>query len=92
MNTQEKREMISKILSEQNGKFFTVEFIGVRGDFHKFNGRLHVHKYSHGGKNPAIGKPYLITGFNVQKMQYRNINLDGVTKIHAAKNEYVFAN
>lgn len=90
MNTQEKREMVSKILSEQNRKMFTVEFIGVKGDTHKFNGRLGVYKYSNGGINPALGKPHLITGYNVQKHGYRNINLDGITRISASHQVYTF--
>jgi hypothetical protein len=90
MSINEKREFVTNLLENQHGKFFTVEFVGVNGDFHKINGRLHVAKFSHGGKNPANGKPHLVTAFNVQKMQYRNINLDGVTKIHAGNQEYIF--
>lgn len=90
MTTNEKREMVRKIINSQNGKFFTVKFWGVKGDEHFFNGRTGVFKYSSGGKNNAEGKDHLINAFNVHKMGYRNVNLDGVTEIRAGHSVYTF--
>ena len=90
MTINEKRKMIRELIESQKGKFFAAKFIGVTGDEHVFNGRVGVYKYSHGGKNYASGKDYLINAFNVQKMAYRNINLDGVTEIHAGREVYTF--
>ena len=90
MTTTEKRTMIRDLLQSQNGKIFTAHFVGKTGASHTFNGRLGVCKYSHGGRNNADGKNDLINAFNMNKMAYRNIYLDGVTSLKVAGKEYVF--
>lgn len=90
MTTTEKRTMIRELLQSQNGKIFTVNFVGKTGATHTLNGRLGVCKYSHGGRNNADGKNDLINAFNMNKMAYRNIYLDGVTSLTVAGKEYVF--
>ena len=90
MTTEEKREAIMAILQEQHGKIFTAHFVGKTGATHTVNGRLGVCKYSHGGRNNADGKNDLINAFNMNKMAYRNIYLDGVTSLKVAGKEYVF--
>jgi hypothetical protein len=90
MTITEKRAAIRKILSNQNGRFFTVKFVGVDGKNHVVNGRTGVSKFSNGGHNPSSGKDHLVNAFNVQKMAYRNIFLDGVREIHADRKVYTF--
>jgi len=90
MNTEQKRQAVREIINSQNGKFFTAKFVGVTGDTHVFNGRTGVFKYSKGGVNYSTGKEHLLNAFNVQKMGYRNLNLDGITEIHAGHSVYNF--
>lgn len=90
MSTSEKRQAIRELINAQQGRIFTAHFIGKDGKPHTTNGRLAVCKYSHGGRNNAEGHDELVTVFNVHKMQYRNIYIDGVTKIKAMGHEFVF--
>jgi len=90
MNASAKQAQIRQIIAQQGGKFFTAYFQGVKGDNHTLNGRTGVHRYQNGGKNNAEGKPHLITAFNVKKMGYRNLHLDGVREIRAGGKVYRF--
>lgn len=88
-----KREAANEIIRSQNGKFFTAYFVGkTDGNMHNVNGRTGVYKYARGnGINNAFGKPDLVNAFNVKKMAYRNINLDGIVEIRASKTIYKFS-
>lgn len=79
-----KRDQARDIIKAQNGKFFTVLFKSKK-DGHNciLNGRTGVWRYSKGGKNNVKGKIDLVSAFNVKKMDYRTINLDGVVEIRA---------
>jgi hypothetical protein len=90
MSVSEKRNTVRNIINNQGGRFFTVKFMGVDGKEHSVNGRTGVAAYSNGGRNNASNKDHLVTAFNVQKMAYRNIFLDGVTEIHAENTVYTF--
>ena len=90
MTTTEKRNAIRELINAQNGRIFTARFVGKDGKEHTTNGRLAVCKYSHGGRNNAAGKEDLITVFNLHKMQYRNIYIDGVTEISAMGHKFSF--
>lgn len=84
------RNEIRAIINNQKGKFFSATFIGKDGKEHTFNGRTGVKKYAHGGANHAAGKEDLVSVFNVQKMGYRNIFLDGVVKLVVDHTTYTF--
>jgi hypothetical protein len=86
-----KREMAKEIIRKQNGKFFTAVFASKKdGRRCEVNGRTGVHKFQSGGKNPAAGKVDLLTAFSVKKMNYRNVNLDGIQEIRANGVVYKF--
>lgn len=86
----EKRTMIRELLNAQNGKIFTVNFVGKTGATHTLNGRLGVCKYSHGGRNNAVGHDDILTAFNMSKLAYRNVYLDGVTSLTVAGKKFSF--
>lgn len=86
----EKRTMIRELLQSQNGKIFTANFVGKDNREHTVNGRLGVCKYSHGGRNNAVGHDDILTAFNMNKMAYRNIYLDGVTSLTVAGKKFSF--
>jgi hypothetical protein len=85
-----RREMAKEIIKAQKGKFFTAYFNGVKGGMHTVNGRTGVTKFLRGGKSTSEGHGHLLTAFSVQKMDYRNIHLDGCTMIVAGGTTYVF--
>lgn len=88
-----KREFATKIINEQKGKIFTAYFTSkADGSAKKVNGRTGVTKYlkGEGNKNNAANYPDLLTAFSMPKLQYRNVNLDGVTEIRASGVRYVF--
>lgn len=84
------RNTVREIITNQKGRFFAATFIGKDGKEHTFNGRTGVKKYSKGGVNYAAGKDDLISVYNVQKKGYRNVFLDGVTKLVADHVTYTF--
>jgi hypothetical protein len=74
-----------QIINAQKGKFFTVVFNSKTDGSEKvINGRDGVFKYSNGGVNNIANKVDLVSVFNVKKMAYRAINLEGVKEIRAS--------
>ena len=83
-NVNQKCRLVNEIITKQNGKFFTVDVnTKYSGRSISMNVRTGVKKFLCGGK---IG-PYLSsdvkTVFNVQKMDYRKVNMPGVQEIRA---------
>lgn len=86
-----KRAEIRNIIAAQKGKFFTATFESKQdGTTRKINGRTGVRKYSKGGINVIQNKEDLVSAFNVHKMGYRSVFLDGVTEIRAGGKVYKF--
>ena len=85
------RQAAHLIIDQQQGKFFTALFIGKDGKEHKINGRTGVYKYKRrvDGDNNCRNKSDLLTAFNVKKMSYRNVHLDGVFEIRAEGKRYI---
>ena len=90
MNIIEKRNTIREIINGQHGRMFSAVTIGKDGKEHKFNCRTGVVKYARGGINPIANKDDLVSVFDVQKMGYRTIFLDGVKSINAGHQNMVF--
>lgn len=87
-----RRRTAHDIIMDQKGKFFTVKFKGKHdGANHSCNGRTNVVKYLK-DRTKQIDQPAedLINAFNVHKMEYRNIFLDGVLSISAGGKVYSF--
>ena len=74
------------MIQESKGKFYTVEFIKKNGDLRVLNGRQGVHN-SKNAPLKGVGMSYdpkahnLIGVFDVQKKNYRMINVSGLQKL-----------
>ena len=91
VNSTVKADFARQIINAQNGKFFTAVFTSkIDGSEKVINGRGGVYKYSNGGVNNIADKKDLVSVFNVQKMAYRAINLEGITEIRASNSVYKF--
>ena len=89
-----KRQRIYEMIQETKGNFFTVDFIKENGEFRTMNCRTGVKKYlSNNGKTIQITKPIdngILRVFDLQKNEYRSINLDTVNRITFNKVTYNF--
>lgn len=88
------RGTLIKLIELLNGKFFTVEFTKKDGTKRIMNCRTGVKKYlSNNGKTIQITKPIdngILRVFDLQKNEYRSINLDTVNRITFNKVTYKF--
>ncbi len=94
MNTLEKMNRLKTLLSKNNSKFFTVEFIKKDGSLRKINGNIR-HVKGHDGINPVAHLQNYITVVLPKKddenrAQFRNINLETVKSISIAGDVYKF--
>ena len=71
----------AKKIRGTNGKFFSVIFTKKNGEVRHMVARTGVKSYLRGGSNRVSHLPHLMTVFDVQKLEYRNINLNTVSKI-----------
>jgi hypothetical protein len=80
-----KREYARGVINSLSGRFFTATFVGKHDRaVHKVNGRVC-------NKGPTNSShPDLLVTFNVHKMDYRTINLDGIVEIRCDKKIYKF--
>lgn len=62
-------------------RIFGVTFIKKDGTPRTYKARVDVSKYTKGGDNPVEHKPNLVTIFEMDKKQYRTLNLESVTDI-----------
>ena len=94
METRETRNILIKLIELLKGQFFTVEFIKKDGTLRKMNCRTGVKKYlSNNGKKIQITSPIdngILRVFDLQKNEYRSINLDTVNRITFNKVTYKF--
>jgi len=90
----ETRNTLIKLIELLKGQFFTVEFIKKDGTLRKMNCRTGVKKYlSNNGKKIQITSPIengILRVFDLQKNEYRSINLDTVNRITFNKITYKF--
>lgn len=90
----ETRKTLIKLIEFLNGQFFTVEFTKKDGSKRIMNCRTGVKKYlSNNGKTIQITKPIdngILRVFDLQKNEYRSINLDTVNRITFNKVTYNF--
>ena len=84
-----KRSDLRSKIESQKGKFFTVYFEKQDKSFRRMNGRTGVTKYSHGGRNPAEGKPHLVNMLDRKILNYRNANLNTAKLLKCEGREYV---
>lgn len=73
---------IRNAIRKTNGRFFSVRFIKANGESRKMVARLGVKRYLKGGESTTAHKDNLITVFDVQKREYRNINLTTVYEMN----------
>lgn len=83
------RTKLKDFLREQEGSFVSLEFTKKDGSARTLVGRLGVRKHVRGGINPAIRQdtPYIVL-FDVQKSEYRNVNLATVHTLRADHTQY----
>lgn len=90
----ETRNTLIKLIELLKGQFFTVEFTKKDGTKRIMNCRTGVKKYlSNNGKKIQITKPIdngILRVFDLQKNEYRSINLDTVNRITFNKITYKF--
>ena len=83
-------DQAKKIIKDTKGKFFTVSFIKrMDGKPRVMNARLWVKAYLRGGTlpyNPEAKR--LIPVFDVQKRDYRMINIDTIFNLKIGNKEY----
>lgn len=87
-----KREFAKGVIESLKGRFFSVIFEGKHDKaVHKINGRIGVVSHSRGSKPGNNLGSDLMVAFNVHKMDYRTINLDGIMEIRCDKKIYKFS-
>ena len=69
------------LIEETNGSIFSVLFTKLDGTERLMNCRLKVKSFLKGGKSTTAHKPNLITVFDMQAKNYRNINLETLKSI-----------
>lgn len=86
-----KREVAEVIRSLENGRFFTVTFVKrTTGEIRIMNCRQRVKKYLAGG--PAaynFADHGLVSVFDIGKMAYRSIPLDGIIEVRVGDEDLV---
>ena len=77
---------------KKSGKFFSVDFIKKDGSFRRMICRFGVTSYQTTGKPSTTAHiEKYCTVFDLQKMQYRNINKETMKAINMAGKRYVIA-
>lgn len=85
-----KRKQKLDIIKSTNGNFFSVKFLKKGGELREMNCRLGVKYPLKGGENTLTAYPQYITVFDMQKQDYRTINLDTLLCIKTGKVEINF--
>lgn len=62
-------------------RIFGVTFIKADGTPRTYNARVNVSKHTKGGDNPVEHKSHLVTIFEMDKKQYRTLNLETVVDV-----------
>jgi hypothetical protein len=78
---------------KKSGSFFTAEFVKKDGSVRIINCRCKVQKYKKGGTMGYNAQEKgLLSVFDMQKMEYRVINLDTLISITFGGKKYLFNN
>jgi hypothetical protein len=85
-----KVEKAKKVIESTKGRTFTAVFTKANGERRTINCRLGVSKHSKGGISSTAHIPTLVTVFDMQKKQYRNINLNTIEEIRFGGQVYPF--
>ena len=72
--------LLSSVLENTGGKFFTVEFLKKDGSIRKMNARTGVTKHLKGGDCTLDRSKFLIV-FDVQAKDYRAINRESILSV-----------
>lgn len=72
--------LLSSVLENTGGKFFSVEFVKKDGSVRKINGRMGVTKHLKGGACTLDREKFLIV-FDMQSGGYRAINRETILTI-----------
>lgn len=83
------RSKVGFLLSEQAGKFVSLDFVKADGKHRTLTGRLGVHKHLAGGRK-TVGfahQPHMVV-FDVEARGYRAVNLNTVQRVRAQHTEY----
>lgn len=83
------RNNLKQFVENTNGKIFSVNFRKKDGSMREMVCRTGVKKHLKGGESTIAGKENLVSVYDVQAEGYRCINLDTVTKVKYAGEEYV---
>jgi len=73
---------IAKKILGTKGRFFSVEFVKKDGSLRKLNGRMGVKCHLRGGQSTVKDYDKYITAWDCQKKEYRNINIETITKFN----------
>ena len=89
--TEEEIRNLRDTLVSTAGRIFSVVFVKADGTERRLVGRLGVTRHLRGGSQPYDPAAYnLLTVFDMQKGQYRNINLGTVRSVRAFGTEFVY--
>lgn len=72
---------LKTLIAQSEGKIFSVEFIKKDGTLRKMRARLGVTAPLKGGENSVAHLPNYTTAFDMDKENYRNINLDTIQQL-----------
>ena len=83
------RTKLNDFLNQTNGRIFPATFQKKDGSFRDMNCRKGVHQFLKGGVNHAV-KPSngLVVVFDMQKHEYRSLNLDTVSQVKYKKEQF----
>lgn len=90
----QKIETIRAIIENADARFFTVSFIKKNGEPCRINGHVY-HSPKHNGKNTVAHMPQYLTVIkskpdNNGNLQFRNVNLETVTRLACDGTVYNF--
>lgn len=83
-------QKIAMLDSIDKNKVFSVTFIKKNGEVRHMNCRFGVTKYLRGGESTTAHIPSIVTVFDMQKKQYRNINLETLKSVRYNGREETF--
>lgn len=83
------QDQAKQLIKDTKGKFFTVTFIKKDGTERVMNARLGVKAYLRGGELPYNPEAKgLIPVYDMQKHDYRMVNINTIKKLKIGNNEY----
>lgn len=83
------QDQAKQLIKDTKGKFFTVTFVKKDGTTRVMNARLGVKAYLRGGELPYNPEAKgLIPVYDMQKHDYRMVNINTITNLKIGNNEY----